>query len=112
MKILHNPRCGKSREALKILEENNVKLEVVKYLESPLSEEELKSLVSKLGVEPIELVRTNEKVWKENFKGKDLSSNEIIKAMADNPILIERPVVINGDKAVIGRPPENVKSLI
>ncbi|MBT0811798.1 arsenate reductase (glutaredoxin) [Litoribacter ruber] len=112
MKILHNPRCGKSREAVKILQDNNLNPEVVKYLDSPLNAEDLKSLVGKLGVEPIDLVRKNEKVWKENFKDKNLTAEEVIRAMAENPILMERPVIIKGDKAVIGRPPENVKSLI
>jgi arsenate reductase (glutaredoxin) len=112
MKILHNPRCGKSREALKILEEQHVKPVIVKYLEEPLSKDELSELVVKLGVSPIDLVRKNEKVWKESYKGRDLNEEEVIQAMADHPILMERPIVIQGQKAVIGRPPERVKELL
>jgi arsenate reductase (glutaredoxin) len=112
MKILHNPRCGKSREALKILEEQNVNPVIVKYMEEPLSKEELSELIAKLGVSPIDLVRKNERVWKESYKGRDLNEEEVIQAMADHPILMERPIVIQGQKAVIGRPPERVKELL
>lgn len=84
---------------------------MVLYLENPPSEMELKSIVSKLGISPIELVRKTEADWKENFKGKDLSDDEIIKAMVSYPKLIERPIVIKGNQAVVGRPPERVKEL-
>lgn len=111
MKIYHNPRCRKSREGLQILENSKKDFEVVLYLENPPSEMELKSIVSKLGISPIELVRKTEADWKENFKGKDLSDDEIIKAMVSYPKLIERPIVIKGNQAVVGRPPERVKEL-
>ena len=111
MKILHNPRCRKSREGLLILQEQNEAFEVIEYLKTPLAKEEIMDLLSKLGVEPMELVRTGESIWKENFKGKELSDEEIIQAIADNPKLMERPVVIKGDKAVIGRPPELIRGL-
>lgn len=112
MKIFHNPRCRKSREGLQILEDSKKNFEVVLYLENPPSEKELKLIILKLGITPIELVRKGETDWKEKFKGIDLSDDEIIKAMVTYPKLIERPIVILGDKAVIGRPPERIKDLL
>jgi arsenate reductase len=112
MKIFHNPRCRKSREGLQILEDSKKNFEVVLYLENPPSEKELKLIILKLGITPIELLRKGEADWKENFKGLDLSDDEIIKAMVTYPKLIERPIVISGDKAVIGRPPERIKDLL
>ena len=87
-------------------------MKLVEYLKTPPSEKEIKDILSKLNMEPIDLVRKNEAIWKENYKGKDLSNEQIIKAMAENPKLIERPIVIKGDKAVLGRPPEKISSLI
>jgi arsenate reductase (glutaredoxin) len=112
MKIYHNPRCRKSREGLQLLEESGKKFETVLYLENPPSTNEIKEIIKLLGIKPIELVRTGETDWKENFKGKGLTDDEIIKAMATYPKLIERPIVVKGDKAVVGRPPENIKSLM
>lgn len=112
IKIYHNPRCSKSRQGLEILENSGKEFETVKYLDTIPSTEELKEVISLLNISPIDLVRKNEKIWKEEYKGKELSDAEIIKAMVENPKLIERPIVINGDKAVIGRPPENIKEII
>ena len=112
IKIYHNNRCSKSRFGLEILENSGIKFEVVKYLDNVPSEKELIEIIKKLGISPIQLVRKNEKIWKENFKGKDLSDAQIIKAMIENPKLIERPIVINGNKAVIGRPTENILTII
>ncbi|MBC9795676.1 arsenate reductase (glutaredoxin) [Sinomicrobium weinanense] len=112
IKIYHNPRCTKSREGLAILEESGKEFEVIKYLEEVPSEKELREIVDLLGISPIDLVRKNESIWKENYKGKTLSDDEVIKALAENPKLIERPIVIAGKKAVIGRPPENIKSVL
>ncbi|MFC4269150.1 arsenate reductase (glutaredoxin) [Polaribacter marinivivus] len=112
IKIYHNPRCRKSREGLQILENSGKEFEIIKYLEDIPSEEELAKIIKKLNINPIQLVRKNEKVWKENFKGKDLSYHEIVKAMIENPKLIERPIVINNNKAVIGRPPETILEYI
>ncbi len=112
MKIYHNPRCSKSRQGLAILQEANVDFEIVEYLKTPLTAKEIKDLISKLNIDPIDLVRKSEAIWKENFKGKELSNEDIIKAMAENPKLIERPIVIHNDKAVIGRPPEKIVSII
>ena len=112
IKIYHNPRCGKSREGLQILENSGKDFEVVKYLDEIPSKEDLRELLQKLGIEPIALVRQKEKIWIENFKGKNLSNDEIIQAMISNPILIERPIVINGNKAVIGRPPKDIEKIL
>ena len=112
IQIWHNPRCRKSREGLAVLEAAKIDFEIIKYLDTPPTEKELTETIRKMGIKPIDLVRTKEAIWKENFKGKELSDKEIIKAMADNPKLIERPVVINGEKAVLGRPAENILSLL
>ena len=108
IKILHNPRCGKSREGLSLLEASKKSFEVIKYLDNPLTENELTLLIQKLNIAPIDLVRQKEKIWIEQFKGKNLSDNEIIMAITANPILLERPIVIHENKAVIGRPPEKI----
>ena len=112
MKIYHNPRCTKSRQTLALLQENGVEPEVVEYLKDLLNIEDLSDLIGFLGIEPLALVRKNETVWKEKFKGKELSDKEVIKAMVENPKLIERPIVVKEKKAVLGRPPENVLQLI
>ncbi|WP_298303859.1 arsenate reductase (glutaredoxin) [Flavobacterium sp.] len=110
--IYHNPRCGKSRECLAFIENSKQEFEIVKYLENPLSFEELEVVIKKLNVKPIELIRTKESIWIENFKWKTLSDKEIIQSMVDFPILMERPIVVNGNKAVIARPFEKVKEII
>lgn len=112
IKIYHNPRCGKSREGLQILENSGKDFEVVKYLENVPSFEELKSIIEKLGIKPIDLVRQKEKIWIENFKGKTMSDDETISAMISNPILFERPIVVNGNKVAIGRPPQNIAEIL
>ena len=113
--IWHNPRCRKSREGLamtqKVAEENNLEVVIRKYLDNPPSQDELKKVLKMLGMKPIELVRTKETIWKEQFKGKDLTNAQIIEAMTQYPKLIERPVVIFKDKAVLARPAEKVLEL-
>ena len=104
IQIYHNSRCGKSRECLAFLEDSGKEFEVIKYLENIPTFDELKSIIGKLNIKPIELVRIKEKIWLENFKNTTMTDDEIIQAMILNPILIERPIVINGDKAVIARP--------
>ena len=106
IQIYHNSRCSKSRECLAFIEESGQEFEVIKYLDDVPTFEELKTIIQKLGIKPIALVRQKEKIWTENFKDKEMSDDEIIQAMIMNPILIERPIVINGDKAVIARPIE------
>ncbi len=112
MKILHNPRCRKSREGLKILEESGQDFTIVEYLKDPLTKEQLTDILSKLNMRAIDLVRKNEKEWKENFKGREMSEEEIVAAMVSHPKLIERPIVISDVSAVVGRPPENIHKLI
>ncbi|GEC79139.1 arsenate reductase (glutaredoxin) [Flavobacterium aquatile] len=110
--IYHNPRCGKSRDCLAFLETSDKKFEIIKYLETPLSLNELKEIIRKLNINPIELIRKNETIWKENFKGKELTDSEIIQSMVDYPILIERPIVVYNDKAIIARPLEKINEII
>lgn len=112
IQILHNPRCGKSREGLALLEASGKEFEIIKYLENHPSKKELKEIIQKLHIEPLKLVRQNETIWKEEFKNKTLSDEEIIDAMVQHPILIERPIVINGNKAIIGRPPTEITTII
>jgi arsenate reductase len=112
IQIYHNSRCTKSRECLAFLEDSGKEYEVIKYLEDIPSLDELKSIIEKLGIKPIELVRRKEKIWIENFKNKTMSDEAIVQAMLENPILIERPIVINGNKAAIARPLENAASII
>lgn len=110
--IYHNPRCGKSREGLSLLEKSGKEFEVIQYLKEVLTVEELKSILKLLKIAPIELVRQKEEIWVQNFKGKTFSDEEIIKIMIENPILIERPIVINGKTATIGRPPEKILEIL
>jgi len=112
MKIYHNPRCSKSRQTLTLIQERGKEIEIIEYLKNPLTFEDLELIVVKLSISPIELVRNKEEIWKENYKGKTLMDDEIIQAMVDNPKIIERPIVINGMKAIIGRPPENVLKIM
>ncbi|WP_027878902.1 arsenate reductase (glutaredoxin) [Mesoflavibacter zeaxanthinifaciens] len=112
IKIYHNPRCRKSREGLQILEESGKDFEIVKYLENTPTKEELSDIIELLGIKPIDLVRKNESIWKENYKNKQLFDNETITIMIENPKLIERPIVVNKNKAIVGRPPENIKKII
>lgn len=106
--IYHNGRCSKSRGALEILQEKEIPHEVRWYLNEPLSAKELKALLKKLGIPAAELVRKNETLFKENLKGKTLSEAEWIQEMVEHPQLIERPIVEQGDKAVIARPAERL----
>ncbi len=112
IKIYHNNRCSKSRCGLDILEKSGKDFEVVKYLDDVPSTKELKDIIKLLNIKPIDLVRKNEAIWKENFKNKDLSDSDIIAAMVKYPKLIERPIIINGTKAIIGRPPELILEII
>ena len=112
IQIYHNQRCGKSRSCLAFLDESNQDYEIIPYLTETPSFDDLKALLQKLDLEPIELVRTKEKIWIENYKGKTLSDDEIIQSMADNPILIERPIVIKDGKAIIGRDLDRVASFL
>lgn len=110
--IYHNNRCSKSRYGLEFLKNSGKEFEVVKYLDNPPTKEELILILKMLQISPIELVRKNEVIWKEKYKGETLSDDEIINAMIENPKLIERPIVVNNGKAVIGRPTELIQSII
>jgi|SRR5690606_23349405 len=112
IKIYHNPRCQKSREGLQLLESTGKKIQVIKYLEDTPTVLELTQIIETLEISPIELVRTKEEIWKKNYKNLELSDQEIIKAMVENPRLIERPIVIHDNKAVIGRPIENIERIL
>lgn len=112
MKMYHNPRCRKSRETLALLQENNQDPELILYLEDIPTQSELKAVIKKLGIKPQELIRKGEQIYKTEYKGKELTDTQWIKAMVKYPKLIERPIVIKGKEAVIGRPPENVLSLL
>ncbi|MCL4128228.1 UNVERIFIED_CONTAM: hypothetical protein GTU68_037556 [Idotea baltica] len=111
MEIYHNPRCRKSRETLVLLEENGINPDIRLYLDSPPDKKELKSILKKLDIEAHRLVRKTEAIYKDNYKGQDLSEDGWIDAMITYPKLIERPIVITDNQAVIGRPPENVEKL-
>lgn len=112
IQVYHNNRCGKSREAIKILEEAGVAFEVIKYLENPPTFSELKELLEKLNYQPIDLVRKKEAIWIADYKGKELSDEQVIKAMVQHPILIERPIIIKGKAAIVARPLTNLNDFI
>ena len=110
--LYHNPRCSKSRSALSLLLDQGVSPTVIEYLKTPPSKDELRDLVSRLGIKPEALVRKSEAAYKEHFAGKRLTDEEWLEAMASNPILIERPIAVKGERAVVGRPPERVLELV
>ncbi len=112
MKIYHNPRCSKSREGLKYLEEQGFDIEIKKYLNDGLTENELREIISLTGYKPFDLVRTQEKEYIENYKGKTISDNQWVKILAENPRLLQRPIVVNGSKAVLAQPPEKIDEIV
>lgn len=110
--IYHNTRCSKSREACGILQDKGVEFETIEYLKTPPTQKEIKGLLKMLGMTAQDIVRKVEPLYKEKFADKKLSESEWIKALTENPILIERPIIVKGNKAIIGRPPEKVLELI
>ena len=108
LKIYHNPRCRKSREALQYLEVTKQSFDIINYIDKRLSKAEIEQLLKELGYQPEELIRKNEAIWKEQYKGKDLSVDELVSALSENPKLIERPIISNGKSAVIARPLEKL----
>ena len=110
--IYHNPACTKSRETLALIRARGHEPRIVEYLKTPPSEAELTAIVRKLGITPLELIRRNEQVFKDQYAGKTLADKDWIKAMVKHPILIQRPIVVRGDAAAIGRPPEDVERLL
>jgi len=112
IRIYHNARCSKSRSACALLAERQVEVEVVEYLKTPPTRPELKALLAKLGIAASDLVRQGEAVFQENYAGQILDEAGWLEALVAHPILIERPIVVCGDRAVIGRPPERVLELL
>lgn len=112
IKIFHNPRCRKSREALNLLEQQGEKPTIIEYLKTPLSVDELQDIIHMLDIKPEQLIRKGESDYKDRFKGKQLSDQEWLEAMGQFPKLMERPIVIKDGKAAIGRPPENILEIL
>jgi len=112
IKIYHNPRCGKSREGLQILEASGKAFKIIKYFDEPLSFQRLQNIITLLKIKPIDLIRQKETIWKDHFKNKKLSDNKLIELMIEHPKLMERPIVVNDNKAVIGRPPVRILEIV
>ena len=110
--IYHNPRCSKSREVLAMIHEKGAEVKIIDYLKNPPSYDQLKDLLVKLNMKPQEIIRKGEALYKQKFKDKKFGPEEWIKIMTENPVLIERPIVVRGNRAVVGRPVENVMELI
>jgi len=107
-KIYHNNRCSKSREALNIFQKNGLKVEVIEYLKTPPTQKIIKELLKMLGIKAEEIIRKGEPVYKGQFANKKYTETQWIKILSENPILIERPIIVKGDKAIIGRPTEKI----
>ena len=111
--IYHNPRCSKSRQTLQLIRDSGVEPNVVEYLKTPPTSAELSSILERLKLEPLELMRRKEAVFSElNLATAELTRDELIAVMIENPILIERPIVVRASDAIVGRPPENVQELL
>ena len=111
--IYHNPRCSKSRQTLQLLQDRGIEPEIVEYLKAPPSADEMDAVLAKLGIEPRALMRTKEAAWREaGMSDEKLSRRQLIELMVANPIVIERPIVVNGTRAALGRPPESVLSIL
>jgi arsenate reductase len=111
-RILHNPRCSKSRQALELLRDKGIEPEVIEYLKTPPEREELEAIIDTLGIEPRDLIRRHEALYKELDLDRDLGRDELIDILVRNPKLIERPIVLSGNKAAIGRPPEKILDIL
>jgi arsenate reductase (glutaredoxin) len=109
--IYHNPRCTKSRATLALLQEHGIEPRIVEYLKNPPTGAELKAIIAKLGIKAEQLVRTNEEIYRAKYEGRELTDAQWIEAMLRDPVLIERPIIVSGERAVLGRPPENVRQL-
>ncbi len=112
MKIYHNARCSKSNKSCQLLSEKGIEYEIIEYLKTPLSKKDIKELLSKLGMPAKDLIRKGETIYKEKYRKKELSEDQWITAMIEHPILIQRPIVVKGNKAVIGRPIEKVVNFL
>jgi arsenate reductase (glutaredoxin) len=109
--IYHNPRCSKSRKGLEYLKSKTSEVEVVEYLKKPFTQESFKKVLMKLNKKPFDMVRTQEEIYKKEFKGKNFTDDEWVKIMVENPKLINRPIVMKDNKAVWGNPPEEIDEL-
>mgnify|MGYP001208320916 CR=1 FL=1 len=112
MKIYHNARCRKSREALSILLERNIQVEIIEYLKNPLKKEEICAIIKMLNISAGDLIRKEEKLYKDLYKNKIFTEKEYVDILCLNPILIQRPIIIKDNRAVLGRPPVNVLDLL
>lgn len=112
IKIYHNNRCSKSRSGLEIIKASEKSFEIINYLVDTPTIKDIEELLNLLNIKPITLIRKNEAIWKSDYKHLDLTDDELIKAMSEHPKLIERPIVVHGNKAVIGRPPELIKTIL
>lgn len=112
IKVYHNPRCSKSRAALAYLDNKGIDYKVIKYLDEPLTNTDLKNLLDKLKISASDLIRKNESIFKDHYKGLQLSEDQLIDAMIEYPKLIERPIVVKGNQAVIARPTEKIEGLL
>lgn len=112
MKMYHNPRCRKSREALQLLQERGIEPEIVEYMKQVPTADELRAVLKKLDMKAEELLRRNETVFREQYKGRDLTEEQWVEAMVAHPVLIERPIAVKGTRAIVGRPPEKVLELV
>ncbi len=112
LQLLHNPRCGKSRDCMLFTTETEIPFEIINYIENPLNVDDLKILIKKLKIKPIELVRQKESIWIEKYQAGKLTNSQIIKAIAKHPILMQRPIIIDGDKAIIGREIDKVEGFL
>ena len=112
IKIYHNPRCSKSRMGVSYLEEKNLDFEIIKYLQDEFTVESLTAVIHQLNIKPIELIRKNEAIWKSEYKNIDLTDDQLIEAMVKKPKLIERPIVVNNNKAVVARPTEKIEDIL
>lgn len=113
LRIIHNPRCRKSREALKLLQQKNIEPVIIEYLKNPLKKKQIEDILTYLNESDFnKIIRKNESIYKEKYKNKILSKSDLIQAIFEYPILLERPIVVKDKKAIIGRPPENILALL
>ena len=111
--IFHNPRCSKSRQTLSLIQEKNIDINIIEYLKTPPDISQLKQILKQLGYEPRQLIRKSEQIYKDlDLGNENKTAEDLIIAMTQNPILIERPIVLSGEKAAIGRPPESVLNIL
>ena len=110
--IYHNARCSKSRQCMALLNEKGIEPEVIEYIKAPITKVDMTTLLQKLGLNALDIIRKNESIWKENYKGKEMSEDELMDAMLNYPQLMERPIVTKGNNARVGRPPENVLEIV